>query len=124
MVKLGFQLVASSVVYKEDVHRIRPDGEDDAVGVSSLAVDQLPDVLGKPGIFGGERAAGGMGLESIDLPQKAVIPPRGEGRGGVPGFPADSLVDALPGRRFDDDAVVHASGERLNSRRISANTSS
>jgi hypothetical protein len=41
----------------EDVHRIRPDGEDDAVGVSLLAVDELADVLGKLVVLSREWAA-------------------------------------------------------------------
>jgi hypothetical protein len=32
--ELRLQLVAGRVMHIEDVHRIRPDGEDDAIGVS------------------------------------------------------------------------------------------
>jgi hypothetical protein len=53
---------------------------------------------------------------------EAVVPAGcGAGR-GVFGFPACGGPDLPLGRRLDDNAEGHASGGRLNSRRISSNT--
>jgi hypothetical protein len=108
----------------KDVDRILADGEYDPMMMCPLAasaIQQFADFLVELVVLRGERAAGRMAPGHLDFLDQAVIPACGDGGGCVLGLPSNGGPNLALGRWLDDDAVGHASGCRLNSRRRSAN---
>src|SRR5208282_4350792 len=121
----GFQFVAGTVTHIEDMDSVIADGEYDPMLVLFVpAVQQLADFFGEFVVLRCQWATGRMAVKRADFLDQAVVPPCCDGGGSVLGFPADGGPDLPLGRGLDDDAVGHESGGRLNSRRISSNTSS
>ena len=85
---------------------IATDGEDDAKGVPSFAIEKVSDFLREIFVFGCQRAPLGVVCQRLDGIQKPVLPPD-NGDGGALDKPLVRLLHFRLSRRLNDDLIRH-----------------